>query len=404
MERRTRQRDAVLDAMQRTGRAMTPPEILALAREAVPTLNLSTIYRQIGALQEEALVTRVLLPGQPARYEPVCHEAAHAASHHHHHFHCTLCDRVFALHGCPGHMQSLAPSGFRVDSHELTLHGQCVRLPPGDPAMTPDLSIGALALFFALGLRHGLEPDHIAAIDGMTLRAIDRREAHAPWVGALFALGHACVVAVLALAVGLLATSIDSPPAWVHRLNLLPVLLLALLGVWNLRALLADTEYRPDSLRMKLMPSALRERTDAGAVLLIGVLFAMVIDTVAHVTAWSAFATSRGGAAGAMLAGLLFSAGMLATSAADSQLVCHLLRDEHDAARARRMRRGIGWFVVVLSFAVAGQGLAQQMHWTMVSTGDWIERAVVASIVVLAALWWWRRRAAAPVRQESQGR
>ena len=123
MERHTRQRQAVLDALEGGGRALTPPEILQAARSAVPSLNLSTIYRQIAALQEEARLAKVLLPGQPARYEPVC--GHREAGHHHHHFHCKLCDRVFALHTCPGSMQELVPKGFVVDAHEITLHGRC---------------------------------------------------------------------------------------------------------------------------------------------------------------------------------------------------------------------------------------------------------------------------------------
>ena len=30
------------------------------------------------------------------------------------------------------------------------------------------LSVSGLVLMFALGLRHGLDPDHIACIDGLT--------------------------------------------------------------------------------------------------------------------------------------------------------------------------------------------------------------------------------------------
>ena len=125
MERNTRQRQAVLDAVERGGHALTPPEILALARESVPTLNLSTIYRQIGALQEEARLVKVMLPGQTARYEPVCGQGHGDAAHHHHHFHCRVCDRVYALHACPGSMQDLVPKGFVVEAHEITLHGRC---------------------------------------------------------------------------------------------------------------------------------------------------------------------------------------------------------------------------------------------------------------------------------------
>jgi Fur family ferric uptake transcriptional regulator len=104
---------------------MTPPEILERASKVVPTLNLSTVYRQIGSLQEEALISKVVLADQPARYEKACAQSSGDADHHHHHFHCTACDRVYPLHACPGPMQDLAPRGFKVESHDLTLHGLC---------------------------------------------------------------------------------------------------------------------------------------------------------------------------------------------------------------------------------------------------------------------------------------
>ena len=128
MERNTRQRDAVLAAIEHAGRALTPGEILALAQGQVASLNLSTIYRHINALQDEARIVKVLLPGQSARFEAACRgddHDHHGASHHHHHFHCKGCDRVYALHACPGSMQELAPAGFVVSAHEITLRGLC---------------------------------------------------------------------------------------------------------------------------------------------------------------------------------------------------------------------------------------------------------------------------------------
>ncbi len=125
MERNTRQRQAVLDAIERARHAMTPPEILDAASVAVPTLNLSTVYRLIASLQQDALISKVALADQPARYEKACALAAKDHDHHHHHFHCNACDRVYALHGCPGPMDKLVPRGFKLESHDLTLHGLC---------------------------------------------------------------------------------------------------------------------------------------------------------------------------------------------------------------------------------------------------------------------------------------
>ena len=125
MERNTRQRQAVLDAIDHAGRALTPNEILELAQTSVATLNLSTIYRHLNALQGDARITKVMLPGQAPRFEANCAGESHEEAHHHHHFHCSSCDRVFALHACPGSMQDLAPKCFVVRAHEITLRGLC---------------------------------------------------------------------------------------------------------------------------------------------------------------------------------------------------------------------------------------------------------------------------------------
>ena len=150
MERNTRQRQAVLDALAASGRTLNPPEILALAQRQAPGLNLSTVYRQVKALEEVGAVLKVQLPGQPARFEAPCRNEVPPSSrashrhglaaegepvghtratgevpHHHHHFHCLACDQVVPIHGCPGTMLDLAPPGCSVERHDLVLHGRC---------------------------------------------------------------------------------------------------------------------------------------------------------------------------------------------------------------------------------------------------------------------------------------
>jgi Fur family transcriptional regulator, ferric uptake regulator len=116
--RRTRQRSAIRAVMQAAGRPLSPAEVLAHAKRAVPTLGLATIYRALKALMADGDVIAVALPGEPPRYEV-------GPSHHHHHFQCRRCRRVFEVPGCPGNVARLAPAGFRVDAHELVLYGRC---------------------------------------------------------------------------------------------------------------------------------------------------------------------------------------------------------------------------------------------------------------------------------------
>ena len=94
--RRTRQRDAVVEIISRAEGPLSVPQLLEMA-----TL-------QGGTLPDGAL-----------RYE-------RAELGHHHHFHCTRCDRVFDLSGCPVRIEpGDLPKGFSMDSHEVTLTGRC---------------------------------------------------------------------------------------------------------------------------------------------------------------------------------------------------------------------------------------------------------------------------------------
>jgi Fur family ferric uptake transcriptional regulator len=122
MERMTRQRGAVIDALREAGRPLSPAEILAAAQRQVPSLGLATVYRNLRTLLDDAQVHAVELPGQADRYELA--EAPGAVTHRHY-FQCLRCDRVFPLEGCPGHLEEITPPGFEVEHHELTLLGRC---------------------------------------------------------------------------------------------------------------------------------------------------------------------------------------------------------------------------------------------------------------------------------------
>lgn len=125
MKRNTRQREAILASLHASGRSLSPVEIREEASRDVPNLSLTTVYRQLKGLVEEATVETVDLPGQSTRYEAPCGESGESADHHHHHFHCVHCEKVYPIHACPGSMAQLAPKGFRVERHDLTLHGRC---------------------------------------------------------------------------------------------------------------------------------------------------------------------------------------------------------------------------------------------------------------------------------------
>lgn len=118
MERSSRQRTAIHKTIVTAGRPLSPLEILATAQREVPALGIATVYRNLKQLVDAREIKAVNLPGESPRYE-----SAHGG--HHHHFQCTECKRVFDVHKCPDGLAQLAPKGFTVKHHELTLYGHC---------------------------------------------------------------------------------------------------------------------------------------------------------------------------------------------------------------------------------------------------------------------------------------
>ena len=118
MERSTRQRDAIRQVIGAAKRPLSPQEVLEGARATVRAVGLATVYRNLKLLVAEGSVQVITLPGESPRYET--RQAAH-----HHHFQCTACGRVYDVPGCPGNLRRLAPRGFSVERHDVTLYGRC---------------------------------------------------------------------------------------------------------------------------------------------------------------------------------------------------------------------------------------------------------------------------------------
>ena len=118
MTRTTRQRTLIRDVLQQALRPLSPSEILEQAHATQPQLGIATVYRTLKLLLEDGEITNVLLPGEPARYEP-------ARKGHHHHFSCQNCRRVLELEGCALKADRMVPPGSRVLTHDVILYGIC---------------------------------------------------------------------------------------------------------------------------------------------------------------------------------------------------------------------------------------------------------------------------------------
>lgn len=269
---------------------------------------------------------------------------------------------------------------------------------------TVNTMLPVLALTFALGLRHGLDPDHLATIDGLTrCNAASGRPRLARTCGLLFSLGHGAVVCAVATLATVAFTGV-ALPAWLDALGAwFSALFLLLLGALNLHAVLSVPPGQPVRL-VGLKGRWLGTLTGAGhpaLVALVGALFALSFDTLSQALLFSAASMQRGAAPLALLAALAFTLGMIASDTANGLWLSHLLRRAD--ARAAAASRAMGLCVALLSLAVAALGLAHQLLPSAAAWQDGRELQLGLAVIVAVALSFaWACRTA-PAKRASPG-
>ena len=223
---------------------------------------------------------------------------------------------------------------------------------------------GALcSVVFLLGMRHGLDADHLAAIDGLTRVTARRGQAHARFCGALFSAGHGVVVLSIAGVAGVLGAR-WVPPGWFEALGgAVSIGFLLLLGVVNLRAALrapAGSVVPLVGVRGHLVDRLLSRTartSSAWAVMGVGSLFALSFDTLSQSALFAVLAVQFGGVEHALALGLLFVLGMLVSDGANGWWISRLIdrTDRMAAAASRTMTLA----VAAVSLLVAAIGIGR---------------------------------------------
>ncbi|MBN1403256.1 MAG: transcriptional repressor [Opitutales bacterium] len=117
--RSTRQRELVFDVLMQTDAHPTADEVLARAREVMPSISLATVYNCLETLVECALVKAVNLEREPTRY---C-----ANLREHGHFHDVTSGNVYDVplsNELLENVMKQVPEGFIVERIELNFIGR----------------------------------------------------------------------------------------------------------------------------------------------------------------------------------------------------------------------------------------------------------------------------------------
>lgn len=217
------------------------------------------------------------------------------------------------------------------------------------------LQLSLILLVFTLGLRHGLDADHLAFIDGQTRYNWRMGSPLARWVGTLFSFGHGSVVAGIAAIIGLLAHNFKIPALFAEFGTWVSVLSLFAIGSINILNLIRTTtasseHFQLRGLKGRFVPKIARETTNPLVIIVVGGLFALAADTVSQTSMW-AMAAGSGGKYLPVLLGLVFMIGMMITDTIDSLVAYRLV--SHTSRIGQNASRLIGWVIVILAYGVS---------------------------------------------------
>ncbi len=236
------------------------------------------------------------------------------------------------------------------------------------------ISLATLAL--VLGLRHGMDADHLATIDGFVRNNALQRPRLARWGGFLFSFGHGSVVIGAAAVAASMAQALQLP-TWLETLGgIVSVAFLLALGWLNLRQAMGLASHAA-GLRARLAPQC----GGTAAIFFTGALFAFSFDTLSQALFFSVAGKS---AWLPPILGGLFMLGMMTSDTLNGLWTAWLM---HRAGRAAdRAGRVMAWVVGLLSLGVAALGIFRLTQPGFAvhseSLGIWLGFCVVLTMMI----------------------
>ena len=245
--------------------------------------------------------------------------------------------------------------------------------------------LALVGVVFMLGLKHGVDPDHLAAIDGLTRFNAGRRPLLSRWSGLLFSAGHGVVVTTVAIAVATLATQWKAPQWLEDTGTWISIAFLTLLGVVNLLAVMRTPRgevVRPAGMKSRFF-ARFTEVDHPVFIAAVGAAFAISFDTISQAVLFSITGSNVAGWAFAGLLGLVFTLGMIATDALNGLWVSRLVRvaDARAAAASRVMSIGIAATSLLIAALATARRLVPALDARMDGWGFALSVAVVAIVV-----------------------
>ncbi len=247
---------------------------------------------------------------------------------------------------------------------------------------------------FALGLRHGADPDHLAAIDNLTRTPLARRPLLSRFIGTIFASGHTIMVLSIAALVGYLGSRFASHSNAIETIGTwVSIVVLLVIAAFNVQQLRAGQTDRIAGAKTRLLPQILRTGGNPWLAFPVGLLFGFGFETSSQIAAYAVAFGADAGMLGATVVGSMFCVGMICTDTLDSVLVHRLVT--YRAGRLPHVMRVWIWSVTIFAIGIAAYEML-----TVLGIRSGIPDLAISGILVgaLLAVFTWIFLSTRPVR------
>ncbi len=242
-------------------------------------------------------------------------------------------------------------------------------------------------MVFLLGLRHGMDPDHLATIDGLARQNAQSRPRLVRWSGCLFSLGHGAVVTLVA---GVVAATLHEggAPEWLERLGAwISIAFLLALGLANIVAVFrtpADRVVQLGGFKARWL-GRLAGTGHPAVIAMIGAAFALSFDTISQAALFSLTGAHLAGWPFSVALGLLFTLGMMTTDGVNGAWVATMV--QRADRRARVASRVMGLSIAFLGIAIAGLAMARILSPDVAAalSGRELQMGIGVAVVVAAS-------------------
>lgn len=219
-----------------------------------------------------------------------------------------------------------------------------------------------LSMALLLGMRHGLDLDHLATIDSITRNVSN--QSLSKKAGFFFSCGHGMVVMLISVIIGTGLSHCHLAP-WLDNLgkgiSIFFLLIFGSMTIWNLFGRNSvPRRFGIKAYWLQFLYPKNPNKLNALYIALIGSLFALSFDTFSQVALFSLSAKAISGGLFACILGMMFMLGMMVSDGLNGWFVSILLQ------RADRfsifLSKITGFAIAIFSFIVCIVNLCDLMH------------------------------------------